>query len=81
MNYLYLINEIKMDIENLIRSAIFLVAGLISIFFRKELNSFKNRVLAKLNMKSKDERKSYVYFGIVFIIISIALFLYAIYQG
>ncbi len=70
-----------MDIENLIRSAIFLVAGLISIFFRKELNSFKNRVLAKLNMKSKDERKSYVYFGIVFIIISIALFLYAIYQG
>jgi len=70
-----------MDKYNLIRSAIFLVAGLISIFFRKELNGFKNRVLAKLNMKSKDERKSYVYFGIVFIIISIALFLYAIYQG
>jgi len=69
-----------MDKFNLIRSAIFLTAGLISIIFRKQLNNFKNYLLEKFNMKNrvKDERKIYFYFGIIFLIISVILFLYSI---
>jgi hypothetical protein len=69
-----------MDKINLIRSGIFLVAGLVTISFGKQLNDFKNRMLEKLNKKNwiKDERKAYVYLGIVFIIISIILFVYSV---
>ncbi len=65
---------------NLVRSAIFLIAGLISILFRKRLDDFKNKMFRKLDMehKVKDERRVYVYFGIVFIIISVFLFVFAI---
>jgi hypothetical protein len=64
---------------NIIRSGIFFVAGLVCIIFRKKLNNFKNKMLEKFNMKSriKDERKTYIYMGILFIIISIILFLFA----
>ena len=61
-----------------IRSGIFLVAGLVTILFRKPLNNFKNNVYEKIHLKRKDEIKFYVYFGIVCIIISIILFLYSI---
>ena len=64
----------------LIRAGIFFTAGLITLIFGKQLNNFKNRILIKLNMKSRDERKSYIYLGIVFIIISIILFLYSNYN-
>ncbi len=69
-----------MDIFMLIRSGIFLVAGLICIIFRKQLNNVKNSWLTKLNMKKrvKDERKTYVHIGIFFIVISIILFIYSI---
>ena len=65
--------------KNFIRSIIFLIAGLVSIFFQKELNDFKNSMFKKLNMKNriKDERKVYFYTGIFFIIISVILFLFA----
>jgi hypothetical protein len=69
-----------MDNINLIRSGIFLVAGLICIIFRVRLNNFKNNVLKKLNLKKwvKNEEKNYLPLGIIFIIISIALFIYSI---
>lgn len=68
-----------MDNLMLIRAFIFLAAGLISIIFRKQLNNIKNKFLNKLNIKHKeDERNVYFYFGIIFIIISIALFMYSI---
>ncbi|MFC1728196.1 hypothetical protein ACFLZ7_01880 [Nanoarchaeota archaeon] len=69
-----------MDNFMLIRSGIFLVAGLICIIFQKQLNNVKNRFFTKLNIrkKVKDERKSYVKIGIIFIIISVILFIYSI---
>jgi hypothetical protein len=69
-----------MDKYNAIRSGIFLVAGLVTIIFRKQLNNFKNRILKKLHMENriKDERKSYVYMGIIFIIISMILLIFSI---
>ena len=69
-----------MDDLMLVRSGIFLVGGLISIIFRKQLNNLKNRFFTKLNMKKwvRDERKVNIYLGIIFIIISIILFVFAI---
>jgi len=69
-----------MDVINAIRSGIFFVAGVGSILFRKKLDNFKNYLLEKIHMESKikDERKVYFYTGIVFIIISIILLVFAI---
>lgn len=69
-----------MDKINIIRAGIFLVAGLVTIIFGKQLNNFKNHMLENLNKKNwiKDERKAYVYCGIFFIIISVILFAYSI---
>ena len=69
-----------MDKINMIRAFIFLVAGLVSILFRKQLNNTKNRIYKKLNIKKlvRDERKASIYTGIIFIIISIILFTYSI---
>ncbi|HIF49788.1 MAG TPA: hypothetical protein EYQ68_07930 [Cytophagales bacterium] len=70
-----------MDILFFIRSIIFLVAGLVTIIFSKELNNFKNRyivpLLFRLGFKSKvkNEIKTYYQLGIVFIIISVILFI------
>ncbi len=69
-----------MDGANAIRAGIFLAAALILILFHKKVNKFQNYLLEKLHIKKriKDERKSYVYMGIVFINISIIFFLYSI---
>ncbi|MFC1648117.1 hypothetical protein ACFL1B_01530 [Nanoarchaeota archaeon] len=69
-----------MDVPNAIRAGIFLVGGLVSIIFREKLNNVKNRMLEKLHFekKVKDERKAYVYIGIIFIVISVILFVYSI---
>mgnify|MGYP001177594396 FL=1 len=73
-----------MDILFFIRSIIFLVGGLVTIIFRKELNNFKNRyivpLLFKVGFKSKvkNEIKAYYQLGIVFILISVALFIVSI---
>ena len=66
--------------NNLIRSGIFLVAGLVSIIFRVRLNNFKNHLFKKPNLKwgVKDEIRNYIPLGIFFIIISIILFIYSI---
>lgn len=62
----------------LIRSIIFLIGGLVSIIFRKQLNSLKNRLFTNLNKENwvRDEPKGYTT-GIIFIIISIILFIIA----
>jgi len=67
-----------MDKINLIRAGIFLAGGLVSIIFRVRLNNFKNKICKKLGFKSKDERKGYVYAGIILMIISIILLVYSI---
>ena len=69
-----------MDNINAIRAGIFLVGGLVSIIFQKQLDNLKNNLLKKIHMKHriKDERKGYFYTGIVLIIISIILFTFAI---
>ena len=73
-----------MDILFFIRSIIFLVGGLVTIIFRKELNNFKNRhivpLLIRLGFKSKvkNEIKTYYQLGIVFILISVILFIVSI---
>ena len=73
-----------MDILFFIRSIIFLVGGLATIIFRKELNNFKNRYIVPLlfrfgfKSKVKNEIKVYYQLGIVFILISAALFIVSI---
>ena len=67
-----------MDKFNLIRSGIFFVGGLVTILFRKQLNNIKNNLFEKFGIKRKDERKTYVYFGIIFFIISLILLVYSI---
>jgi len=64
----------------LIRSGIFLVAGLITIIFKKQLNNLKNHLFAKLNLKNlkKDEEKGYLHMGIVFIMFAVFLFIYSV---
>ncbi len=69
-----------MDTANFIRSMIFLTAGLIMILFPKKVNKFQNYALEKLriNRKISSETKPYYHLGIVFIIISIILFVFSI---
>jgi uncharacterized membrane protein len=67
-----------MDYLNAIRSGIFFVAGILTIIFQKQLNNLKNHLLEKNNIKRKNEKKSYLYTGTVFIIISIILLIYSI---
>ena len=69
-----------MDDFMLIKSGIFFTAGVLTILFREQLNKFKDHMLKKLNLKnkSKNKAKSYVHMGVVFIIIALILFTYAI---
>jgi hypothetical protein len=67
-----------MDIFNVIRSGIFFAIGLVLIIFRVSLNNFKNNIREKLHFKKRNEVKDYIYIGIIFIIISIILFVFAI---
>ena len=69
-----------MNTHMFIRSVIFLIAGLITFFFSKKLNDFKNDLFKKIGLKNKikDETKSYYYLGLFFIVISIILFLISI---
>lgn len=69
-----------MEDLNTIRAGIFFIAGLLTIIFRKNLNNIKNRIIKKLNFKSKIKNEELFYFntGVVFIIISIILFIYSV---
>ncbi|MFC1691607.1 hypothetical protein ACFL0W_05500, partial [Nanoarchaeota archaeon] len=67
-----------MDKFNMIRSGIFLVAGLVTIIFRARLNKFKNKLLVRFKFKPRDEEKAYIPLGIVFLVISLVLFVYSV---
>jgi len=69
-----------MDIPNFIRSMIFLTAGLIMILFPEKVYKFQDYWLSKLPIKynKKKVMKSYLPWGIVFIIISIILLVFSI---
>lgn len=69
-----------MDIYNVIRSGIFLTAALVMILFPKKVFRFQAFVLDKVHIKYDEEKtmRSNHYWSIVFIIISIALFIYAV---
>ena len=65
---------------NVIRGMIFLVAGFIMIFFSRRVYGFQKSVIRKLHIKVdlKHEKKNYVYFGIVFIVIAMIFFVVSI---
>ena len=67
---------------NLIRSLIFLVPGLALVFLPEEVRRFQNSVLdrlhPKLHIKKERVRESYRYSGMVFIVISIMLFVFSV---
>lgn len=69
-----------MDKFNLIRSGIFLVAGILLIVFPKETYKVQVRLIRKLNIKYKLKRnlKPYLYIGIGFMVISLILFAMAV---
>jgi len=62
----------------LIRAGIFLVAGLVMIIFRVRLNNWKNNLFVRFHIKRKNEIKSYIYIGIVFMVVSIILAVYSV---
>ena len=80
LNILTIIKENNMDILMLVRSGIFLLVGLISIIFRKQLNNLKNQFLTKISKEKlvRDERNRYINIGLIFIAISIILLIYSI---
>ena len=69
-----------MDVPNAIRSGIFLVPGLLLILCPKKVCKFPMYFFDKFHIKYNIERelKYYPSLGIVFIIISIILFVFAI---
>ncbi len=64
---------------NFIRAIIFLVAGLLVIFFPKQVFAFQVYLLKKLGLKHRLEfqQKSYFYLGAGFLAIATGLFLFA----
>ena len=66
--------------NNIVRSIIFLVAGLIVLLLPQQVNKFQISVLKKLHVKFNEEinRKYNLRLGIVFIVISVILFVVSI---
>jgi hypothetical protein len=64
---------------NFIRSGIFLVAGLLMIFFPSWVCRFPMWVFKKLGIKRnvRDECKSYIWIGLMFVLVAVVLFLVA----
>ena len=69
-----------MDIINAIRSGIFFIAGLSFLLFPKKVYKFQIYLIEKLHIKYNIERdrKYYPHLGIIFIIMSIILFVFSI---
>ncbi|MAF34625.1 hypothetical protein CMO91_02150 [Candidatus Woesearchaeota archaeon] len=63
--------------ENIIRSLIFLVAGLLIILFPKKIKKMQSYVVKKLNVACSDSENSLRMIGVVFLIIAAALFMYS----
>jgi hypothetical protein len=73
-----------MDGPNLIRSCIFLVASLSCLLIPEKVWKFSFYLAKKLHLTSyikydlERDKKSYTYLGVLFFIISLILFVYAI---
>jgi hypothetical protein len=67
-----------MDIINLIRSIIFFVAALVVFIFADQLMWLQDKVLTKLHVKYRDSKKALNVLGIIFLVISLGLFIYAV---
>jgi|SaaInlV_200m_DNA_2_1039689.scaffolds.fasta_scaffold119793_1 hypothetical protein len=63
---------------NLIRSIIFLIAGLILIIFPEKLMALQDKIFKKINIKQRDTKKSTILAGMVFLIIAAIIFTYSL---
>jgi hypothetical protein len=65
---------------NVIRSIIFLIAGLILILFPKQVFRFQTFVLDKMHIRYKaaKARKNNFYIGVVLIVIAVVLFAFTV---
>ena len=65
---------------NVIRAIIFLVAGLIMLFFPDKVATFQAFLVNKLGIKLTVDRdkRYYTVFGVVFVIIAIVLFIFGV---
>jgi len=66
-----------MDGAMLIRSGIFLVAGLVLLIFPKKLMKMQAYILKKVHVNYRDSKKTVIVLGIIFLIVSVGLLLYA----
>ncbi|MDP7181286.1 MAG: hypothetical protein QF486_00560 [Candidatus Woesearchaeota archaeon] len=63
--------------RNVIRSIIFLVAGLVLLFFPKYVMKMQEFVAKKLYRTRSSSPTALKYMGIAFLIVAVVLFLYA----
>lgn len=72
--------EPNMDTINLIRSFIFFVPGIAMLLFPKKVFNFQIYLIKKLGIKYnlEKEKKNYPRLGIIFIIISLILFVFSV---
>ncbi|MBT6774881.1 hypothetical protein HOA91_05940 [Candidatus Woesearchaeota archaeon] len=62
---------------NYIRAGIFFIGGIVSIVFSKQISKMQKYFSKKLKVNYADGEKSMKIIGIMFLIISLGLFLYA----
>ena len=69
-----------MDKVFVARAIIFIVPGILMIFIPQKIYKFQAYLVKKLriNCKPKQNLKPYPYIGILFVIIAVGLFMYAI---
>ncbi len=68
------------NITNIARSIILLIGGLVPILFPEKTYKFQKFLVGKLHIKYNvdRDRKYYLHFGIILIIISIILFVFSV---
>ncbi len=65
---------------NLIRSGIFLIAGLVAIIFTDQILKIQEIITKKYHINYKDNKRTLKMFGVLFLIISAILFIVALFQ-
>ena len=66
---------------NIIRAIIFLVAGLVLIFFPEKVMKMQDYFLKKIHVKQRDSKRATIILGIVFLAIAVILFVWSLIQG
>ena len=67
-----------MDIPNLIRSGIFLVAGLVVLLIPEKLMAMQDKVWTKLHVKQRDSKRTTMILGVILLVVSAVLFVFGI---